>query len=88
LATLPGISQIARDRLNRWEDHWRFTSESARKLFGGAFGSDNIAVDVYGNLCAAINYLDGRAAEELRASELDHTDADYQLVISVRAIKS
>src|SRR5262249_33301799 len=33
LATVPGISQIARDGLNRWEDHWRFSGESARKLF-------------------------------------------------------
>jgi glycosyltransferase involved in cell wall biosynthesis len=88
LATLPGISQIARDGFNRWEDHWRFTSASARKLFTDVFGTDNVAVAVHGNLCATVNFLDARAAEELSARELDHLDPDYQLVISVRAVKS
>ena len=88
LATLPGISQIARDGFNQWEDHWRFTSASARKLFTDVFGPDNVAVAVHGNLCATVNFLDARAAEELSARELDHLDPDYQLVISVRAVKS
>jgi glycosyltransferase involved in cell wall biosynthesis len=87
LATLPGISQIARDGFNRWEDHWRFTDASARRLFTDIFGPGNVTVAVYGNLCAAVNFLDGRSAEELSARELDHLDPDYQLVNFVRAVK-
>jgi glycosyltransferase involved in cell wall biosynthesis len=87
LATMPCISQVARDGFNRWEDHWRFTSASARRLFTDAFGPGNVEVTVFGNLCTAVNFLDGRSAEELRARELDHVDPDYQLVIFVRAVK-
>jgi glycosyltransferase involved in cell wall biosynthesis len=87
LATLPGISQIARDGLNRWQDHWRFTSESARRLFADVFGAKNVMVVSHGNFCAAVNFLDGRAVEELSSRELAHSDRDYPLVISVRAIK-
>jgi len=88
LVTLPGISQIARDGFHRWEDHWRFTSGSAQKLFEAVFGPGAVDVAAHGNLCAAVNYLDGRAAEELDPRELDYADPDYQLLITVRAVKS
>jgi glycosyltransferase involved in cell wall biosynthesis len=88
LATVPGISPIVRDGDGRWHDHWRFTSTSARRLFQDVFGDSNVEIQVYGNLCAAVNFLDGRAVEELRASELEHRDPDYELVIFVRAVKT
>jgi len=88
LAPVPGISQIARDSLNRWQDNWRFTGQSASKAFADIFGADCVSVAVHGNLCTAVNFLDGLAAEELSATELDYTDPDYPLVISIRAVKS
>jgi SAM-dependent methyltransferase len=87
LATLPGISQIASDGMNRWNDHWRFTTAAARRMFADVFGNAHVTVSAYGNLCSALNFLDGRAAEELSARELDYVDPDYQLVIFVRAVR-
>jgi len=88
LATVPGIIRIDRDGENRWQDHWRFTAASARRLFQGVFGDSNIEIQARGNLCTAVNFLDGRAVEELRPSELEHLDPDYELVVFIRAVKT
>jgi glycosyltransferase involved in cell wall biosynthesis len=88
LVSVPGISQIARDQMNRWSDQWRFTSASSERLFGDVFGAVNVSVAARGNVCAAISYLQGRAAEELSQAELEYTDPDYEVVIFVRAAKN
>lgn len=86
LATAPGISPIPRDQ---WGDRccWSFTPLSMRRLFGEAFGPDNVAVESPGNVLASIAFLHGLAAEELRPDELDVEDASYPLVICVMARK-
>jgi SAM-dependent methyltransferase len=87
LATFPGISQISRHDMDRWGDYWRFTSLSARRLFGDAFGTENIAIQTYGNVLAAVALLHGLAAQELTDDELNHRDPDYEVVIAARACK-
>jgi len=84
LATFPGISQISRYDMDRW----RFTTLSAQKLFEEVFSPVNVTVASYGNVLAANAFLHGLAGEELRPQELDHQDPDYELLITVRAIKS
>jgi SAM-dependent methyltransferase len=88
LATLPGISQISRYDMERWGDYWRFTNLSAERLFGDIFGAQNVKVEAYGNVLVAAAFLYGLAAEELHPKELEARDADYQVVITVRAVKS
>jgi SAM-dependent methyltransferase len=85
LATFPGISQISDER---WREswHWAFTQLSARRLFEEIF-PQNVCVEVCGNVLAAIAFLHGLAAEELRQDELDYRDAHYQVSILVRAVK-
>lgn len=87
LATIPGISQISRHDMDRWGDYWRFTTLSARRLFEELFPNSNVTVQAYGNVLTAVAFLEGLAAEELRREELDHADADYELLITVRAVK-
>lgn len=87
LATLPGISQISRYDMDRWGDFWRFTSLSARRLFEENFSAGDVTVHAYGNVLAAIAFLEGLALEELNAEELNQLDRDYELVIAVRAVK-
>lgn len=87
LATFPGISQISRADMDRWGDYWRFTDASARRLFGDVFGPENVAVETHGNVLASCAFLYGIAAEELKKAELDYRDQDYQLLITVRAVK-
>lgn len=85
--TVQGISQISRDETDRCGDDWRFTTRSARRLCEDALLGGNVSVAVHGNVLSAAAFLYGLSAAELRRKELDHTDPDYQLVITIRAKK-
>ena len=86
-STFPGISQISRYDMDRWGDYWRFTTLSAKRLFGEVFQPENVEVQSYGNVLTAIAFLHGLAAKELRKKELDYYDPDYEVLITVRAVK-
>ena len=88
LASLPGISQISSYDAARWGDHWRFTPHSARKLFSEAFVGGAVAVESMGNVLSACGFLQGIATHELTRDELDFNDADYPLVVAVRAARN
>ncbi|HSB13721.1 MAG TPA: methyltransferase domain-containing protein, partial [Bryobacteraceae bacterium] len=87
LATIPGISQTYDPE---WGEYWcwNFTVISARRLFEEAFSTTKVQIDSFGNAFTAICFLEGIAAEELRAEELDHHDPGYVVTIAVRAVKS
>ena len=87
LATGTGISQISRYDMDRWGDYWRFTSLSARRMFEEVFGSGAVTVKSYGNVLAAIALLQGISANELKSAELDVPDQDYEVVITIEAVK-
>lgn len=87
LVTLPGISQISRFDADRWGDFWRFTSMSTKRLFEEEFPTENLKIAVYGNVLAATAFLHGLATQELRPSELDYCDPDYEMIITVHAVK-
>src|SRR5262249_2470508 len=87
LATVPGISQLSdREWADRW--CWNFTAASARLLMGEAFEPENVEVETHGNVLAAVSFLHGLAAGELKRAELDHHDPDYQVIVAVRATKT
>jgi glycosyltransferase involved in cell wall biosynthesis/SAM-dependent methyltransferase len=87
LATFPGISRVSR---KEWPDSWfwHFTAASARRLFEEAFLPGNVMVEAHGNVLAAVAFLHGLSAQELREDELAYRDADYELVITVRAVRA
>jgi SAM-dependent methyltransferase len=87
LATFPGISQISRYDMDRWGDYWRFTSLSARQLFETTFPPERVRVEAHGNVLSAAAFLYGLAVEDLRPEELEADDPDYELIITVRAVK-
>jgi len=88
LVTVPGVSHpISRPDMDRWGDFWRFTTRSARRLFEEVFPPGNVHVEARGNVLSAVAFLHGLAAEEFLPEELDHRDPDYEVSISVRAIK-
>lgn len=86
LATFPGISHTVHDT---WAETWCwcFTSRSARRLFEELFPAADVDVQAHGNVLAAISFLHGLAVEELRPEELAHRDPDYEMLITVRAMK-
>jgi len=87
LATCHGISQIARWDMDHWGEYWRFTSLSAHKLFTEVFPAAGVTVQAHGNVLAAMAFLHGLVAEELRQEELDYFDPDYEVLITIRAVK-
>jgi hypothetical protein len=87
LATVGGISQISRFDMDRWGDYWRFTTKSACRAFEEVFGEGNVVVESYGNVLTAVAFLEGISARELKTEELDHKDDNYQLLITIRAVK-
>jgi glycosyltransferase involved in cell wall biosynthesis len=87
LATLPGISRLCTDQSDKKSDCWRFTESSAERLFSRAFGDSKVAVRSYGNVLAAISFLEGLASHELRRHELDHHDPHFPVTIAVAAAK-
>ena len=87
LATAPAITPIDCDD---WGENWfwSFTAQSARRLFGDAFGPENVAVSARGNAFAATCFLQGIAVEEVGPDWLDPDDAAYPVNITIRAVHS
>jgi SAM-dependent methyltransferase len=86
LATFPGIGQTSCKKL---DEHycWALTTLAARRLCEDAFPGAHVEIEAYGNVLAAVAFLEGLAVRELRKEELDHNDPDYELLISLRAVK-
>lgn len=87
LATFSGISQISRYDMDRWGEYWRLTSLSVKVLFSEFFDAENISISSFGNVLAAVAFLEGMASKELKRKELNYHDPDYEVIITVRAIK-
>ncbi len=84
LVTVPGITRVCREEAESWGDYWRFTAQSARRLFEEAgFAAPGVAT--YGNVLTATAQLHGIVAEELDAADLDVHDPDFEVLIGVRA---
>ena len=89
LVTAHGTSRICRELgVDQWGEFWRFTAQSARLLFEERFDVAKVDVKTYGNVLAAVAFLQGLAAEELETEELDYHDPKFELLIGVRAVKS
>ena len=87
LVTFHGISQIARYDMESWGEYWRLTTLSSRRLFLEVFPENSVTVQAFGNVLTAIALLHGLVSAELRKEELDYHDPDYELLITVRAVK-
>ena len=87
LLSLPGITQASRYDMDRWGDYWRFTTQSAQRLFEEIFLPEHLQIAAYGNVLVASASLYGLAVEDLRPEELAYSDPDYQVLITVRAYK-
>jgi SAM-dependent methyltransferase len=88
LATIPGISKVSREDMDRWGHFWSFTTCSVRRMFEEFFEPDSVSVKAHGNVLSAIAFLHGLADRELDPDELEFHDPDYEVLIGVRARKS
>jgi SAM-dependent methyltransferase len=87
LVTLPALAPIAREHMDREGDYWRFTSRAARQLFAEHFPPRRLAVDAHGNLAVAAARLQRQAADSLRPADLRRDDPNYEVIVTVRAVK-
>jgi SAM-dependent methyltransferase len=87
LVTIPGISKVSRYDMDRWGYYWSFTTQSAQQLFEEVFPAANVKVEAHGNVLTAIAFLHGLAVGELKQDELDYIDPDFELLITIRAVK-
>ncbi|MGD0222633.1 MAG: methyltransferase domain-containing protein [Terriglobia bacterium] len=87
LVTGPGIQKIDSIDMENGEEFWRFTSLSLRRLFEEVFPKNQVEVNTYGNVFAAVAFLHGFAVEDLRREDLECHDPDYEVSISLRAVK-
>ena len=87
LLTMSGISQISRYDMEQWGDFWRFTAMSAERLFTEVFQPERVTVEAHGNVLAAVAFLHGIVVSELKPEELDFRDPDYEVTITLRAVK-
>jgi len=87
LATFPGIAYISRYDLEHWGEYWRLSSLSAKRLFGEVFSPESVEVQAYGNLLTAVAFLCGLSAEGFSQEELNYHHPDFQLLLTVRAVK-
>jgi SAM-dependent methyltransferase len=87
LMTTSGICQISQADMRATGDFWRFTEASLRRLLTGSFPDAQCEVRAYGNVVSSIAFLHGIVVEELSEEELDTQDADYQLLLTARAVK-
>jgi SAM-dependent methyltransferase len=88
LLTSHGISKIGR-RLGRdgWGEYWHITAQSAESLFEETFPGAHVEVSTYGNVLAATCSLHGLCVEEVAAEDLDVCDPDFEVLVTVRAVK-
>jgi SAM-dependent methyltransferase len=87
LATVPGIAKILRFAYEDYGEYWRFTSLSIRRLFEEIFPSSHITVEAGGNVFTTTAFLYGMVVEEMTKEELEYNDRDYELILTIRAVK-
>lgn len=83
LATVASLGVAAELDLS----YWRFTTTSAKYVFGKIFSSQQVSVKSYGNVLSGQAYWVGLAIDELTAEELAHNDPRYSIIVGIRAVK-
>jgi SAM-dependent methyltransferase len=87
LVTVPGVSKISRAGMTHGGEYWRFTTLSLRRLFEQSFPPQAVTVGAQGNVLTAVAFLHGLGSGELTAPELEAHDPDYEVLITLRAVK-
>jgi hypothetical protein len=88
LLTSHGTSKIGRHLdTDGWAEYWHITQQAAKNLFEENFDGE-AEVDAYGNVLAATCALHGLASEELTPEELDYKDRNFDVIVTVRAVRA
>lgn len=86
LATLPSLGRIDLGA-GVGGDYWRFTTASARYLFGQCFKNEQLAIQSWGNVLSGVGFWIGLACEDMRKKAFEYTDENFPVLITVVAKK-
>jgi SAM-dependent methyltransferase len=81
LATVPGISQTSRYDAEQWGEYWRFTTFSARRLFGQVFPAAGLLIRM--RECPVATAFLRPAQTRIARHELDYHDPDYEVLVTI-----
>lgn len=84
LVTLPTLHVME----GRHPHYWKFSTHSARYLFGKYFREDQLDVRAWGNVMTGVASWVGLAQEDLPKGRLDKHDPRFACTITVRATKA
>jgi len=82
LATAPGISHRSGLGGEDFPDLWRLPAAGMRRIFPAG------EVRAHGNVVSSAAFLYGMAEEDLPASAFSRDDPDYELVVTLRAVRA
>ena len=86
LLTTPGISPIDRGEWKRsW--YWSLTEQALSRLLEPVFDRKDISIESFGNVFAAVCFLQGLAVDEVETAKLDILDEAFPVIIAARAVK-
>jgi SAM-dependent methyltransferase len=86
LLTTPGISPIDRGEW-MWTWYWSLTESALSRLLALAFDRRDISIESFGNVFAAVCFLQGLAVNEVKTAKLDILDGAFPIVVAARAVK-
>lgn len=87
LITVPGITRVPSEK--DWGDtwFWSFTERALQRLFEPHFGTQAVVTKTHGNVLAATAFLYGLSTNDLTTEELDHSDREFPVTVTLRAVK-
>lgn len=86
LITMPVIAQI--DGHAAEVDRWRVTPVGLRDALAAWCPNADVSVESAGNVLVATAFLQGIAAEEMRATDFDVTDPMYPMIAMARVVRA
>ncbi|MBC6609120.1 glycosyltransferase [Hymenobacter sp. BT188] len=87
LLTVPGITPIDP---GEWREtwYWSFTDKALSRIVTDVFGQNQVQVQSFGNVHVAAAFLYGVGRSELTREKLDFYDPQFQVINTVKAVKS
>ena len=88
LATVPGLTVVSHES-DEWSKtwYWSFTSPTLRRLVASVFSPALCRFEAHGNPLAGVCVLEGLAVEDISVPELEGSDPEYPVLLTVRATK-
>jgi len=86
LLTVPGLSPLDR---GEWRDYWywSFTTNALQRLMTDFFADADVTIGSFGNVWVATAFLYGMGLPEMRESDLNYYDPQFQVINTVKAVK-